>query len=94
MTASNAVADYYKFGMIRRCNDFLTNIQNIEFADENIITTPAIMSAIFKKLFSSTSFFFIIYQILKFFSYIAMSTELIYPVLITKLRIICKKFFS
>ena len=27
MTASNAVADYYKFGMIRRCNDFLTNIQ-------------------------------------------------------------------
>ena len=33
MTASNAVADYYKFGMIRRCNDFLTNIQNIEFAD-------------------------------------------------------------
>ena len=30
MTASNAVADYYKFGMIRRCNDFLTNIQNIE----------------------------------------------------------------
>ena len=33
MTASNAVADYYKFGMIRRCNDFSTNIQNIEFAD-------------------------------------------------------------
>ena len=28
MTASNAVADYYKFGTIRRCNDFLTNIQN------------------------------------------------------------------
>ena len=33
MTASNQVADYYKFGMIRRCNDFLTNIQNVEFAD-------------------------------------------------------------
>ena len=33
MTASNQVTDYYKFGMIRRCNDFLTNIQNIEFAD-------------------------------------------------------------
>lgn len=33
MTASNQVSDYYKFGMIRRCNDFLTNIQNIEFAD-------------------------------------------------------------
>lgn len=33
MTASNQVSDYYKFGMIRRCNDFLTNIQNVEFAD-------------------------------------------------------------
>lgn len=33
MTASNQVSDYYKFSMIRRCNDFLTNIQNIEFAD-------------------------------------------------------------
>ena len=33
MTASNQVTDYYKFGMIRRCNDFLTNIQNVEFAD-------------------------------------------------------------
>lgn len=35
MTASNQVANYYTFGMIRRCNDFLTNIENIEFADEN-----------------------------------------------------------
>lgn len=33
MTASNQVADYYSFTMIRRCNDFLTNIENIEFAD-------------------------------------------------------------
>lgn len=33
MTASNQVSDYYKFEMIRRCNDFLTNIQNVEFAD-------------------------------------------------------------
>lgn len=33
MTASNAVANFYSFGMIRRCNDFLTNIEDIEFAD-------------------------------------------------------------
>lgn len=35
MTASNQVADYYSFSMIRRCNDFLTNIANIEFAEES-----------------------------------------------------------
>lgn len=34
MTATNQVADYYSFTMIRRCNDFLTNIENVEFADE------------------------------------------------------------
>lgn len=34
MTASNAVANFYSFRMIRRANDFLTNIENIEFADE------------------------------------------------------------
>lgn len=33
MTASNQVADYYDFSMIRRCNDFLTNIEPLEFAD-------------------------------------------------------------
>ena len=33
MTSSNQVANYYSFGMIRRCNDFLTNIEGIEFAD-------------------------------------------------------------
>lgn len=31
MTASNQVADYYDFSMIRRCNDFLTNIEPLEF---------------------------------------------------------------
>ena len=35
MTASNQVTNYYTFGMIRRCNDFLTNIENVEFADAN-----------------------------------------------------------
>ena len=35
MTASNQVAGYYSFSMIRRCNDFLTNIANIEFAEES-----------------------------------------------------------
>lgn len=35
MTASNQVADYYSFSMIRRCNDFLTNIENIEFSEES-----------------------------------------------------------
>lgn len=34
MTASNQVANYYTFGMIRRCNDFLTNIEKVQFADE------------------------------------------------------------
>ena len=33
MTSSNSVASYYNFGMIRRCNDFLTNIEKITFAD-------------------------------------------------------------
>lgn len=32
MTSSNQVANYYSFGMIRRCNDFLANIEGIEFA--------------------------------------------------------------
>lgn len=35
MTASNQVAGYYSFSMIRRCNDFLTNIANIEFSEES-----------------------------------------------------------
>ena len=35
MTASNQVAGYYSFSMIRRCNDFLTNSANIEFAEES-----------------------------------------------------------
>lgn len=35
MTASNAVTDRYKFRMIRRCNDFLTNIEEIAFSDPN-----------------------------------------------------------
>ncbi len=35
MTASNQVAGYYSFSMIRRCNDFLTNIANIKFAEES-----------------------------------------------------------
>lgn len=34
MSTSNPVADYYKFDMIRRCNDFLENIKAVEFADE------------------------------------------------------------
>lgn len=33
MTANNAVVNYYSFGMIRRCNDFLKNIESIEFAN-------------------------------------------------------------
>ena len=33
MTASNQVADYYSFSLIRRCNDFLINIEPLEFAD-------------------------------------------------------------
>lgn len=28
------VADFYGFGKIRQCNDFLTNIENVPFADE------------------------------------------------------------
>lgn len=35
MTASNAVANYYGFGMIRRCNDFLINIEDVEFSDQS-----------------------------------------------------------
>ena len=34
MTANNEVANFYGFRMIRRTNDFLTNIENVEFADE------------------------------------------------------------
>ena len=33
MTANNSVVNYYSFGMIRRCNDFLKNIESIEFAN-------------------------------------------------------------
>lgn len=33
MTSSNSVANYYSFTMIRRCNDFLNNVQNVEFAN-------------------------------------------------------------
>ena len=28
------VADYYNFGKIRSCNDFLINIEDVQFADE------------------------------------------------------------
>lgn len=35
MTAGmSEVPDYYSFGQIRICNDFLTNIENVPFADE------------------------------------------------------------
>lgn len=34
MTANNAVANFYSFRMIRRTNDFLANIENVEFSDE------------------------------------------------------------
>lgn len=33
MSPTGNVANYYSFGMIRRCNDFVKNIENIEFAD-------------------------------------------------------------
>lgn len=33
MTSTGNVANYYSFGMIRRCNDFLKNIEGIDFAD-------------------------------------------------------------
>lgn len=33
MTANGAVANYYGYGLIRRCNDFLANIEKVEFAD-------------------------------------------------------------
>lgn len=33
MTSSNSVANYYSFSMIRRCIDFLNNIENVPFAD-------------------------------------------------------------
>lgn len=33
MSADNQVADLYKFSMIRRCNDFLANIEDLEFSD-------------------------------------------------------------
>lgn len=32
--SSIEVPDYYSFGKIRTCNDFLTNIENVPFADE------------------------------------------------------------
>ena len=35
MTASGNVNNMYKFDKIRRCNNFLENIDKIEFADEN-----------------------------------------------------------
>ena len=28
------VSDYYNFGKIRSCNDFLINIEDVQFADE------------------------------------------------------------
>ena len=34
MSAANEVYNYYSFSMIRRCNEFLTNIDKIQFADE------------------------------------------------------------
>lgn len=34
MTPSGSVASFYDFAVIRRCNTFLENIENIEFADE------------------------------------------------------------
>lgn len=34
MSPGNQVANLYSFSMIRRCNDFLTNIENVEFEDE------------------------------------------------------------
>lgn len=33
MSAGNQVTDLYKFSLIRRCNDFLTNIEGLEFSD-------------------------------------------------------------
>ncbi len=35
MSSTGNVADYYSFGMIRRCNDFIKNIEGVEFADAN-----------------------------------------------------------
>lgn len=34
MSSTGSVANYYSFSLIRRCNDFLTNIENVPFADE------------------------------------------------------------
>lgn len=33
MTPTGNVANYYSFGMIRRCNDFIENIEGVAFAD-------------------------------------------------------------
>ena len=33
MSSTGNVANYYSFGMIRRCNDFLKNIEGVEFSD-------------------------------------------------------------
>lgn len=38
MTPSGNVASFYDFSVIRRCNTFLENVQNIEFADEQTKT--------------------------------------------------------
>lgn len=36
MTQANSGASFYGYGVIRRCNTFLENINNIEFADEAV----------------------------------------------------------
>lgn len=36
MTQANSGANYYDYTIIRRCNTFLENIDNIEFADEAV----------------------------------------------------------
>ncbi len=35
LSPTNEVADYYNFTLIRRCNDFLANIENVEFSDQD-----------------------------------------------------------
>lgn len=36
MTQANSGASFYDYGVIRRCNTFLENVKNIEFADEAV----------------------------------------------------------
>lgn len=36
MTQANSGASFYGYGVIRRCNTFLENVKNIEFADEAV----------------------------------------------------------